>query len=90
MPEPASEIPQRVAGCDQRKTAPPSAIRPKPFRTVVLEANDECETIQVLAISGSLRKASFNTALLRAAQELAPEGMSIQIYADFGLYPALR
>ena len=35
------------------------------------------ETIQVLAISGSLRKAAFNTALLRAAQELAPEGMSI-------------
>jgi chromate reductase len=45
------------------------------------------ETIQVLAISGSLRKAAFNTALLRAAQELAPEGMSIQIYADLASIP---
>jgi chromate reductase len=44
-------------------------------------------TIQVLAISGSLRKASFNTALLRAAQELAPEGMSIQIYTDLASIP---
>jgi chromate reductase len=44
-------------------------------------------TIQVLAISGSLRKASFNTALLRAAQELAPAGMSIRIYADLASVP---
>jgi chromate reductase len=35
--------------------------------------------VRVLALSGSLRKASFNTALLRAAVELAPEGMSITI-----------
>lgn len=34
--------------------------------------------IRVLGISGSLRKGSFNTALLRAAVELAPEGMSIE------------
>jgi chromate reductase, NAD(P)H dehydrogenase (quinone) len=37
-------------------------------------------TVKVLGISGSLRKASVNTALLRAAQELAPEGMEIEIY----------
>lgn len=36
--------------------------------------------IRVLAISGSLRKKALNTALLGAAQELAPDGMSIQIY----------
>ena len=36
--------------------------------------------LRVLAISGSLRKASFNTALLRAAQEIAPDGMDITIY----------
>lgn len=35
---------------------------------------------KVLAISGSLRKGSYNTALLRAATELAPTGMQIQIY----------
>ncbi len=33
--------------------------------------------MNVLGIAGSLRAASFNWALLRAAQELAPEGMTI-------------
>lgn len=32
-----------------------------------------------VGLSGSLRKASFNTGLLRAAQELAPNDMSIEI-----------
>lgn len=32
----------------------------------------------MLGFSGSLRKASFNTALLRAAVALAPEGMTIE------------
>jgi chromate reductase len=36
--------------------------------------------LKVLGLSGSLRKASFNTMLLRAGQELAPAGMSIEIY----------
>ena len=33
-----------------------------------------------MGISGSLRKASFNSGLLRAAQEFAPEGMEISIF----------
>jgi chromate reductase len=37
------------------------------------------KTLNVLGISGSLRKASWNTIALRAAQKLAPEGMSIEI-----------
>jgi hypothetical protein len=37
--------------------------------------------IRVLGISGSLRKGSYNTAALRAAQELAPEGMIIDTAA---------
>lgn len=36
--------------------------------------------IQVLGIAGSLRKGSYNRALLRAARELAPEGMNIHIF----------
>lgn len=36
--------------------------------------------LRVLAISGSLRKASFNSGLLRAAREIAPEGMEITIF----------
>jgi len=36
--------------------------------------------LRVLGISGSLRKGSFNTALLRAAAGLAPEGMVVDIH----------
>ena len=36
--------------------------------------------LRVLAISGSLRKASFNTGLVRAEREIAPEGMEITIF----------
>lgn len=36
--------------------------------------------LRVLAISGSLRKASFDTGLLRAAREIAPDGMEITIF----------
>ena len=38
------------------------------------------DKVQVLGIAGSLRQGSYNRALLRAAQELAPEEMDIQIF----------
>jgi chromate reductase, NAD(P)H dehydrogenase (quinone) len=46
------------------------------------------QATQILGISGSLRQASFNTAALRAAQELAPDGVTIEIasLADIPLY----
>ena len=37
------------------------------------------DTIKILGISGSLRKGSYNTALLHAAQELAPPDLQIEI-----------
>lgn len=37
-------------------------------------------TLVVCGIAGSLRKGSYNRALLRAAQELAPDGMEIRIF----------
>jgi chromate reductase len=43
--------------------------------------------MKVLAISGSLRAASYNTALLRAAAELAPEGVTIELYDGLELLP---
>ena len=41
---------------------------------------------KILAMSGSLRKKSFNTASLRAAQELAPAGVTVEI-VDIGNLP---
>ena len=35
---------------------------------------------QILAIAGSLRRLSYNKGLLRAAQELAPPGVEMQLY----------
>src|SRR5579871_4067 len=37
-------------------------------------------TVRLLGMAGSLRRGSFNAAALRAAQELAPSGMSIEIF----------
>jgi chromate reductase len=37
------------------------------------------DRLQIAAFAGSLREGSLNRALLRAAQELAPEGMQIDI-----------
>ena len=47
-------------------------------------------TINVFAFAGSLREGSFNRALLEAAQEEAPEGMTIDIFdlAGVPLYNA--
>ena len=36
--------------------------------------------MRVLGIAGSLRNASYNRGLLRAAQELAPDGMELELY----------
>ena len=42
--------------------------------------------LRVLGISGSLRRGSYNTAALRTAQELTPEGMTIEA-ADISEIP---
>ena len=43
--------------------------------------------MKVLAISGSLRAASHNTALLRAAAELVPNGTGFELYHGLELLP---
>lgn len=45
-----------------------------------LQIDHDRKPIRILGISGSLRKASFNTGLLRAAQAAAPAGVEIEIY----------
>ena len=43
--------------------------------------------MKILALSGSLRAASYNTALLHAARELAPQELSIEIFGGLGDLP---
>ena len=43
--------------------------------------------MRLLAISGSLRSASSNTALLRAATALAPEGVEVSVYEGLAGLP---
>ena len=43
--------------------------------------------MKILAISGSLRAGSYNTALARAAAELAPAGVEIEVYEGSALSP---
>src|SRR5258708_38188783 len=44
-------------------------------------------SIRVSGICGSLREGSLNKGLLRAAVELAPSGLEIQIYTRLGDIP---
>jgi chromate reductase len=43
--------------------------------------------MKVLGISGSLREGSYNTALLRQAQELLPSGVELELYQDLKRIP---
>lgn len=43
--------------------------------------------MRVLAISGSLRAGSYNTALARMAAACAPEGMRVELYDGLGALP---
>jgi chromate reductase, NAD(P)H dehydrogenase (quinone) len=43
--------------------------------------------VRVLAISGSLRRASTNTAALEALARLAPEGVKVLVYGDLANLP---
>ena len=43
--------------------------------------------MRILAISGSLRNGSYNTGLLRAAQESAPDGVEVHLYEGLAHLP---
>ena len=45
------------------------------------------DSIQVLAISGSLRQASLNTALVSAAVRVAPVGVDVSVYSELADVP---
>jgi chromate reductase, NAD(P)H dehydrogenase (quinone) len=44
-------------------------------------------TLRILGIAGSLRAGSFNRALIRAAAELAPEGLEVHNFDGLGAIP---
>jgi chromate reductase len=43
--------------------------------------------MRILAVSGSLRESSFNTSLLRAAAEAAPDGIELELWEGIGDLP---
>jgi len=43
--------------------------------------------MRILAVSGSLREGSFNTSLLRAAVEAAPEGVEVELWEGLAELP---
>jgi NAD(P)H-dependent FMN reductase len=43
--------------------------------------------LRILAISGSLRRLSSNTALVHAAVDLAPDGLTVRVYPELGELP---
>ena len=46
--------------------------------------------MRILAISGSLRRDSYNTALLRAARDIAPAGVAVELYDGLAAIPAFN
>jgi chromate reductase len=46
--------------------------------------------VRILGISGSLRRDSFNTRLLRAAAEELPPGVELELYTGLGTLPAFN
>jgi chromate reductase, NAD(P)H dehydrogenase (quinone) len=51
------------------------------------DIESESQIIRILAISGSLRQVSSNTALLQAAIALSPENIEIKLYGGLGDLP---
>jgi chromate reductase len=43
--------------------------------------------MRILAVSGSLRESSYNTSLLRAALEAAPDGVELELWDGIGELP---
>lgn len=88
---PASDPPAWTLG---REPLPPgeakstithSQIKARP---VVTQSDDETRQVTILGIAGSLRRDSYNRAALRAAQQLVPANVTLDIFdiADIPLF----
>ena len=67
----------------------PANSRPCGCRARTAGDQDEMvdETIKVLGLAGSLRRDSYNRALLRAAVQLAPAGVLVETFDELGSIP---
>ena len=52
--------------------------------------NTSLDVLRIVAVAGSGRTGSLNRALLDAAIELAPDGVAIEIFEDFGDVPVFN
>src|ERR1700743_137332 len=76
------ERPDGAPGCDRGRcdSGGPLDEPAHPLNEPSTESREiMAESIRVLGISGSLRKGSYNTALLRAAIALAPANMTFEV-----------
>lgn len=56
-------------------------------RVSAMHSHDGRSPLRILAISGSLRQTSSNTALVLAAAELAPDGVEVRVYTQLAELP---
>src|SRR2546426_6132792 len=90
----AGKARSRVNGCGRRFAPSPRhrCVADRDERPVLKEERHLCSKaaaayVKVLAISGSLRAGSSNTALLEAAVGFAPPGMEIVLFTGLGDLP---
>jgi len=48
---------------------------------------EKVNNIRILALSGSLRRKSYNTALIKAVAQLAPSDIEVVVFDEMGLLP---
>src|SRR3954466_5665349 len=56
-------------------------------RVTAMHSHGDLTLLRILAISGSLRQTSSNTALVQAASELAPDGVEVRVYTQLAELP---
>ena len=89
-PRPAVEAHEGAGNIRPLPISAASNPRPRDTQSAFLrregiQVNDGA--LELLGISGSLRSGSYNSALLRAASRLVPEGVRIEIYDGMGDLP---
>jgi chromate reductase len=84
----------RIISHDQRHSffrmqmpIPKAIATPTPKKLHISQEKNMDRQVKILGIAGSLRKASYNRAALRAAQQLVPQNAFIEIFELNGIPP---